>query len=151
MLNGWMEWMDSGYPLHCFEYLSTCGAKRPSFSWLPYLIDACPYDYKSYVMQLFSYMSQKYSNDKERDREWSGWHQVTEGGHWAVLATPPLTQLCTKHQQRNMKKTSEKYLKMSTDNLTHQRYIWNCQQTILPSFVQNINRETWKIEKYLKL
>ena len=46
--------------------------------------------------------------------------------------------------EKHDKKTSEKYLKLSTDNLTHQRYIWNCQQTILPSFVQNINRETWK-------
>ena len=32
------------------------------------------------------------------------------------LSTDNLTQLCSKHQQRNMKKTSEKYLKFSTDN-----------------------------------
>ena len=71
--SGWsgVEWMD-GYPLDCYDYLSTCGAKRPSFSWLPYSIDGCPYDYTNYVMQLLSYRSQKYSNDKERDREWSG-------------------------------------------------------------------------------
>ena len=112
----------------------------------------CPYDCASYVIQLFSYRNQKHSNDKERDREWSGWHQVTEGGQslprphlpsfvqninretwknireifenvnrqsypsemYLKLSTDNLTQLCTKHQQRNMIKTSEKYLKLST-------------------------------------
>ena len=129
MLDGWMEWMDSGYPSHCYDYLSTCGAKRPSFSWLPYSIDGCPYDYTNYVMQLLSYRSQKYSNDKERDREWSGWHQVTEGGQ--SLPRPHLPSFVQNINRGTWKK--------------HQRNIWNCQQTILPirDIFEIVNRQSY--------
>ena len=30
-MDGWMEWMD-GYPLDCYDYQSTCGAKNTDVS-----------------------------------------------------------------------------------------------------------------------
>ena len=80
-------------------------------------------------MQLFSYRSQKYSNDKERDREWSGWHQVTEGGQ--SLPRPHLPSFVQNINRETWKK--------------HQRNIWKCQQTILPirGIFEIVNRQCY--------